>query len=70
VLCSITPPTHSALLNDDPGLCRNPPIKTGPVLEGRGRSNPGALKIFLKEIPRIFFLKYATKITEDDENGL
>jgi hypothetical protein len=69
VLCSITPPTHPALLNDDPGLCRNPPIKTGPVLEG-GRLNPGALEIFLKEKSRIFCLIYATKITEDDENGL
>jgi len=25
------------------------PSKTGPVLEGRGGSNPGALKIFLKK---------------------
>jgi len=47
-----------------------PESSTGSVLEGRGRLNPGALNIFLKEIPRIFCLKYATKITEDDENGL
>jgi hypothetical protein len=37
---------------------------------GGGRSNPGALEIFLKEKSRIFCLIYATKITEDDENGL
>jgi hypothetical protein len=42
------------------------PIKTGPVLEGGGRSYLGALEIFLKEKSRIFCLICATKITEDD----
>ena len=46
-----------------------PESSTGSVLE-EGGANPGALEIFLKEKSRIFCLIYATKITEDDENGL
>jgi hypothetical protein len=55
VLCSITPPTHPALLNDDPGLCRNPPIKTGPVLKGGQVKSGGTGDFSKRKIADILF---------------